>query len=183
MKLLDVAQSGKLGDRVAYMGRFGLCHRQHFVPTNPRSEAQVERRRVFGRLAQVWGSVLTEAQREAWNAAGPQVPSKARLGQSGPLTGQQHFQGINSVRLCVGQEVGLMPPKRVEFGPSPVGELVMGNGEDGVRMWLRVTGPVSEAIMVFGQGPCSAGRSKRRRVVYLGLLPAARDGLSEITEM
>ena len=42
--------------------------------------------------------VLTEAQREAWCEAGPKVQSAKRLCQSGPLTGQQHFQGINSAR-------------------------------------------------------------------------------------
>jgi hypothetical protein len=42
---------------------------------------------------------------------------------------------------------------------------------------------VTEDIMVFGQAPCSAGRSKRRNVAYLGLLPVPQDGMSDITEM
>jgi hypothetical protein len=37
--------------------------------------------------------------------------------------------------------------------------------------------------MVFGQAPCSAGRRKRRNVSYLGLLPAAQDGLIDITAL
>ena len=37
--------------------------------------------------------------------------------------------------------------------------------------------------MVFGQAPCSAGRSKRRNVAYLGLLPAPQDGMSDITDL
>ena len=37
--------------------------------------------------------------------------------------------------------------------------------------------------MVFGQAPCSAGRSKRRNVAYLGLLPAPVDGFSDITDL
>jgi hypothetical protein len=37
--------------------------------------------------------------------------------------------------------------------------------------------------MVFGQAPCSAGRSKRRNVSYLGLLRPAINGMSEITDL
>ena len=36
---------------------------------------------------------------------------------------------------------------------------------------------------MFGQAPCSAGRSKRRNVAYLGLLPAPQNGLSDITDI
>ena len=42
---------------------------------------------------------------------------------------------------------------------------------------------LAEDIMVFGQAPCSAGRSKRRNVAYLGLLPAPQDGMSDITDI
>jgi len=45
---------------------------------------------------------------------------------------------------------------RVIMGVSPVGELVITNGEGGVRLYLRITGEVKEEIMVFGQEPCSA---------------------------
>jgi hypothetical protein len=51
-------------------------------------------RGAFSRLSRAWGGLLTEAQRDAWCEAGPQVQSAKRLGKSGPLTGQQHFQGI-----------------------------------------------------------------------------------------
>jgi hypothetical protein len=74
-------------------------------------------------------------------------------------------------------------PAPVVFGANPVGRLTLLNGEKGVRLLLKVTGPVTEDIMVFGQAPCSAGRSKRRNVAYLGLLPAPQNGMSDITEM
>jgi hypothetical protein len=103
---------------------------------------------------------------------------------SGPLTGQQLFQGLNSARACIGKkELLLVPPAPVVFEPNPVGQLILTNGEDGVRLLLRVSGPLTEDIMVFGQVPCSAGRMKRRNVSYLGLLPAPQDGLSDITEL
>ena len=140
-------------------------------------------RRAFGSYAGAWSRLLTQAQREAWNVAGPKVQSAKRLGQSGPLTGQQHFQGINSARACIGREMLLAPPAPVVFGLNPVGQLLITNGEEGVRMLLSVTEPVAEDIMVLGQAPCSAGRTKRRNVSYLGLLPAPEGSVSDITAL
>ena len=147
-----------------------------------RTPARDHKRGAFGNLARVWGRTLTEAQRQAWKAAGLKVQSAKRLGQSGPLTGEQHFQGINSARAQIGREPLWEPPAQVRLGPSPVAQLIINNGEDGVRLLLKVAGPVIEDIMVFGQAPCSAGRTKRRNVSYLGLLPAPQGGMSDITE-
>jgi hypothetical protein len=46
---------------------------------------------------------------------------------------------------------------------------------------LRIAGELNEDVMVFGQEPCSSGRSKRRNVAYLGLLPPPVGGWSDIT--
>jgi hypothetical protein len=107
--------------------------------------------------------------------------SDPRLGQNGPLTGQQLYTSINSVRSRVNLPESLEPPARVAIGLSAVGELVAENTEAGVRLRLRVTGELNEDVMVFGQEPCSSGRSKRRNVAYLGLLPPPVDGWSDIT--
>src|ERR1039457_3557508 len=183
MKTLDIPKSGKCGNIVAYQSRYGSCQRQLVVPANTQSPARQQRRRDFGGFAGAWGRVLAEEQRVAWNVAGPMVRSKTRLG-SGPLSGQQLFQGLNSARACIGKkELLLVPPAAVVFDPNPVGQLTIRNEEDRARLLLRVTGPVTEDIMVFGQAPCSAGRMKRRNVAYLGLLPAPRDGMSDITDL
>jgi hypothetical protein len=182
MKILDISQSGKCGTYVSYRSRFGACRRQHIVPANTQTEARQRMRRAFGGYSRAWGGLLTQEQREAWNVAGPKVQSRKRLGQSGPLTGQQHFQGISSARACIGRGMLLLPPEPVVFGPNPVGQLTITNGDHGVRLLLKVSGPVTEDIMVFGQAPCSRGRTKRRNVSYLGLLPAPQNGLSDITD-
>jgi hypothetical protein len=75
------------------------------------------------------------------------------------------------------------PPAPVVFGRTPIGRLVASNGENGVRLLLPVTGEVTEDIMVFGQAPCSAGRSKRRNVAYLGLSPSPVGGMIDITDL
>jgi hypothetical protein len=182
MKVLDIPSSGKRGILVAYQSRFGLCHRALVVPANTQTPARQHMRRAFAKFARAWGGLLTQAQRDLWDEAGPKVQSATRLG-SGPLTGQQHFQGINSARACIGLPPLWEPPAPVTFGLNPVGQLLITNDETGPRLRLEVTAPVTEDIMVFGQAPCSAGRRKRRNVSYLGLLPAAQDGLIDITAM
>ena len=138
-------------------------------------------RGAFGHHSQGYSRKLGEEQRQRWILAAAQVMSDPRLGQNGPLTGQQFYTSINSVRSRVNLPETLEPPARVAFGPSVVGELVAENTEAGVRLRVRITGELNEDVMVFGQEPCSAGRSKRRNVAYLGLLPPPVGGWSDIT--
>ena len=140
-------------------------------------------RQVFGRNSQTWGPRLSQPQRDRWSLAGSQVMSHPRCGQQGPLTGEQFFTGINSVLGCVGLPALWEPPARVIFQLSPVRGLVATNDENGVRLFLELASEPTEDIMVFGQAPCSAGRSKRRNVSYLGLLTPRQDGKSEITDL
>ena len=183
MKVLSIPSSGKIGREVAYQSPFGNCRRAHVVPRNTPSPAREHMRGKFGDFARAFSRVLTQAQRDLWNAAGPKVRSKTRLG-SGPLTGQQLFQSLNSARACIRRSgLLLVPTAQVIFSPSPVGRLTATNGEEGVRLLVEVSGPVTEDIMVFGQAPCSAGRMKRRNLCYLGLLPPVTDGFSDITEL
>ena len=138
-------------------------------------------RRAFGHHSQVYSRKLSAEQLDRWSLAGAQVMSDPRLGQNGPLTGQQLYASINSVRSRVDLPATLEPPARVAFGRSAVGELVSENTEAGVRLRLRITGELNEDVMVFGQEPCSSGRRKRRNVACLGLLPPPVDGLSDVT--
>ncbi len=182
MKVLTIPSSGKLANVVAYVSPFGVCQRTLVKPRNTHTAARDYMRGAFGNLARAWRGTLTEDQRGRWNLAGPKVMSYPRLGR-GPLSGQQHFQGVNGARARIGLAPLLEPPAPVVLGPNPAGQLFITNGEEGVRLRLRVNGEVKEDIMVFGQAPCSAGRMKRRNVSYLGLLGPVVDGLSDITEM
>ena len=183
MKILFHPASGRWGNQVAFQSRFGQALRNYVVPRNGRTAAQQHMRRVFGSNPQMWGGKLSQAQRDLWNVEGPKVWSHPRCGTRGKLTGEQFFTGINSVLGCVGLPALWVPPTRVVFNLSVVRELVATNDERGVHLFLRLAAPPTEEIMVFGQEPCSAGRSKRRNVSYLGLLPASEDGMSEITDL
>jgi hypothetical protein len=183
MKILDIPRSGKCGQTVAFQSRFGLCLRQHVPQKAALTPARQHVCAVFGNNARKWSLRLSPEQHDRWIMAGAQVMSHPRLAQKGPLTGQQFWQAISTVRAVVGLSETLEVPARPVFSRSNVGPLVIENGADGVRLYLAVSGELNEDIMVFGQEPCSRGRYKRRNVSYLGLLPPPIGGLSEITRL
>jgi hypothetical protein len=183
MKILDTPRSGKCGQTVAYQSRFGLCLRQYVPQKAGLTPARQHVCGVFGSNSPKWGAKLSAEQHDRWILAGAQVMSHPRLAQKGPLTGQQFWQSISTVRAIVGLPETLEVPARPVFSRSNVGRLVSENGADGVRLYLVVSGELKEDVMVFGQEPCSRGRYKRRNVSYLGLLPPPIGGLSEITSL
>ena len=182
MKILDTPRSGKLGQAVAFQSRFGLCLRQHVPQKAGLTPSREHSCAIFGGNSRKWGGKLSEEQRDRWTLAGAQVISHPRLGQKGPLTGQQFWQAISTVRAIVGLPETLEVPARPVFSRSNVGRLVIENGADGARLYLVVSGS-NEDIMVFGQEPCSRGRYQRRNVSDLGLVSPPIDGLSEITQL
>ncbi len=183
MKILDTPRSGKCGQTVAFQSRYGLCLRQHVPQKTALTPAREQVCAVFGNNSRKWSVRLTEEQRNRWILAGAQAMSHPRLAQKGPLTGQQFWQAISTVRAVVGLPETLEVPVRPVFSHSNVGPLVIENGADGVRLYLAISGELNEDIMVFGQEPCSRGRYQRRNVSYLGLLPPPIGGLSEITRL
>lgn len=183
MKIMDTPRSGKCGQTVAFQSRFGLCLRQYVPQKAGLTPAREHSCAIFGGNSRKWSGRLSEEQRDRWTLAGAQAMSHPRLGQKGPLTGQQFWQAISTVRAIVGLPETLEVPARPVFSQSNVGRLVSENGADGVRLYLVVSGELNEDIMVFGQEPCSQGRYKRRNVSYLGLVPPPIGGLSEITRL
>ena len=179
--IIDGPKSGRWGKWEYYMRRGKQCCRRHGERKKSRTPAQGQARDAFGGPAQAWGKKLTQEQRDAWNGVAKQEWSKPRLAQKGPLHGEQVFTGRSSVLLKVGKELLLWPTPKPVFKPNPVAGLSIGNGSDGVRIRLGVSGPVSEDIMVLGQAPCSAGRKKWRRGVYLCRLSAATGEEIDIT--
>ena len=184
MTILDIPRSGRDGAYVYYMRGRKLCRRRYVVPVNVRTAARRRARGAFGSVAKAWSRVLTEEQRRAWNAAAAKVRSRPRLWQSGWITGQTFFTGINSARARIGRKTLLLrPPDPVVFQPNPVKGLRLSEERGRLRLKVRVARPVVGDIMVFGAAPCSAGRKKWRHGAYLGLLPAPVAGESDITEL
>ena len=154
--------------------------RAYVIPLDPYTPPQQRVRDIMRSLSREWRK-LTPEQRQAWNAAAEQVLSRLHLTQ-GPLAGDVLFVKLNFVLRLLGRELLVWPTERVVFQPTPVGELVIQWEHRQLRLKLRLSGPVVEDILVYGEAGVSAGRTKPRHPVYLCLLPAPRDGLSDITE-
>jgi len=103
MKILDTPRSGKCGQTVAFQSRFGLCLRQHVPQKAALTPARQHVCAVFGNNSRKWSAKLNDEQHDRWIMAGAQVMSHPRLGQKGPLTGQQFWQAISTVRAIVGE--------------------------------------------------------------------------------
>ena len=156
--------------------------RRYVLPLDPRTASQQQMRDIMRRVVPAWSTLLTPAQRRAWDAKALTVLSRWRAGQ-GPLSGQQLFVKLNCVWLRLGgQDLLLWPPPRAKFYRSPVVGLEVSWHEDRARVVLRVAGPVRRDLMVFGAAPCSAGWSKLRHPVYLGLIPAVAGGVKDQTD-
>src|ERR1035437_9797531 len=146
MKVLDIPKSGRGRQVVFYRRGRGQYWRRHVIPHNPRTAAQRRARAILSAVSKAWSELLTEQERRAWMAAGRKVRSHPRLAQSGPLTGEMHFAGINSARAAIGRELLREPPERVVFGPNPVEELAVSYIQGRLRLGLRVSGPAAEDI-------------------------------------
>ncbi len=105
--------SGRAGRYVYYWAYGHLCWRLAAVPKDPRTPAQRRCRAAFAAASRAWSAsqTLTQEQRDAWRAEAAKIKSTPRLGQSGPLTAQQHYVGRNSLKEHWGSPLLLQPPK------------------------------------------------------------------------
>lgn len=85
--------SGRAGRYFYYWAYGHLCWRVDVVPKDPRTAAQRRCRAAFAAASRAWSQseALTQEQRDVWRAQAGKFKSRPRLGQSGPLTGQQHY--------------------------------------------------------------------------------------------
>ena len=110
MRVLEIPQSGKRGDRVWQSNRYGQYSYPAFVPFNPRTPAQVAVRGVFGAVSVRWRT-LKEEERLIWCAAARRKKSRVRLRQCGPLSGFLYFMKINVALANRGVAQVDLPPE------------------------------------------------------------------------
>jgi len=99
--ILDCPKSGRSGDVVFLMIRNRQRERAYVIPKTVRNAATKRARTAFGALSKAYSTLLTAEQQQAWNVAAAKVLSRPRLGQRGPLTGQEHFVGGSMARRLV----------------------------------------------------------------------------------
>lgn len=108
--LIGDGMSGSVGGITASHNRGGVYFRQRATPVNPNTTFQQEVRSLFGNLQSAWGSILTDAQRSAWDAYALATPITDALGQSVNVGGKGMFTRGNTPRL----QAGLL---RIDAGP------------------------------------------------------------------
>jgi len=182
MKILDIPQSGKRGLYVSQGGRYGQISRALVIPANPRSVRQMSVRAIFTRVTTSWRS-LQESQRAAWVAAASGISSASRLGQSGPLTGQQLFNKINCTLAQFGQDQVDAPPVRPLFPALAPQALVITNASGAIALKLTCPTDPGQTTVVRASKPLSQGFEKYSNFRILGLCPAPAQGSADITSL
>ena len=182
MKILDIPQSGKRGLYVSQNGRYGQISRILAIPANPRTTGQLDVRQRLAKFTQAWRG-LTPNQRTAWILAAKNHQSKARCGQSGPLTGGQFFVQINCNLAIMGASSVVVPPAAVTF-PTLVPSSLEVTNTLGVLAIKMVCGDdPTEYTMIRASAPQSAGINACSDFRLLGECPQPVLGKADITSL
>lgn len=168
-----VAGSGKVGGHVASRNRAGAYIRTKVTPVNPQSSAQLTVRNRLGGRSQAWRG-LTQAQRDAWNAA---VGDFARTDIFGDLknpSGFNLYQRLNNNLLAVGASVITAPPIPGAVSVVTVTSISPAGGTQLIPMVLSGAVPAGTAVKVFATSPQSPGKSfVKSEYRLITTLPAA----------
>lgn len=93
---------GSIGGTVFARNRGGAYARNRSIPINPASPAQIGVRAELGNLSNRWSTVLTQAQRDAWDLYADNVPLPNSLGELRNVTGLNMYVRANSLLALVG---------------------------------------------------------------------------------
>ena len=89
--LEPVLKSGRCGDYVFSVVNGKQRRRRWAKPIDPKTPAQKRSRARLAAASKEYNAALTQEQQDACVAAGAKEPCRPRLGDSGTLTGQQHW--------------------------------------------------------------------------------------------
>jgi hypothetical protein len=152
------------------------------LPRNPRTPEQQRNRGNFGAVASRWRA-LTPEQRAAWCMAAANKFMVTHSGRQVAHTGYSYFVSVNTRRAELDLPLFDLPPAEATFSPNPVAELVVTNTGGTITLKLRVPSPSAQYTVVQGAAPVSTGIRCVQHFPFLGLLPSATDGWSDITEL
>lgn len=182
-KVICPPTSGRVGD-VVYVqsARFGQIVRKYSPPRNPRSSSQQANRGRFGAVSSRWRGLAAE-QRAAWClvAAGIYVVNSA--GRQVSLSGYHYFMRVNASRAHLDLSLYELPPAVPSFPANPVDELSITRAGGVLSIKVRVSSQPAQYTLVQASAPVSAGVRCVQAYRYVGLLPAADNGWSDITDL
>jgi hypothetical protein len=182
MKLNHISRNEKDPSTVVCAGRYGLVSRRRVIPINPRTQRQTEVRRHLAEQARRFGE-LTDAQRDAWNAAATTYRSHPRQGQSGPLTGLHLFIRVNCKLALFGLEPLNTPPPPPVFPELAPQDLVITNTAGVIAVKLVFPADPGDNTVLRASPPQSPGRGTCREFRVIGMCPAPVAAFADITAL
>jgi len=101
---------GSIGGQTHSRNRYGAYVRARTTPVNPRSARQMAARAKLSQAAAAWRLDCSQANRDAWDVFGANVPATNKLGAVINLTGYGQFVKSNTVALNAGIPLILTGP-------------------------------------------------------------------------
>lgn len=95
-------RSGSIGATTFSHNRFGPYIRARSVPVNPNTDRQVAIRNAVRSLTILWETVLTQGQRNAWDAYAAATVWTNKFGDNVWLTGLNHYVRSNTSLVALG---------------------------------------------------------------------------------
>jgi len=154
---LDPAiKSGWCGDWIWYV-RGSKQHRRRYArPRDPRTVAQQLCRARLTAASRSYSRLLTDEQQDACIAAGAKVQSRPRLGQSGPLTGQQDW-----VRKDYARQKAQHEGEKAKTASKPEQNQGFPRSTSDTHRGISVVSPVRRRLKA---GPARKGEAGRKNV-------------------
>lgn len=155
---LVVDGRGKIGGHVASKNRAGAYLRTKVTPVNPQTSYQLAVRNRLTGFSQGWRS-LTQAQRDAWNAA---VSDFARTDIFGDLknpTGFNLYQRLNNNLAIAGIASISSPPLPQAVGQVAITTVSAAEGAGTLTITMDGAVPDETFVKVFATSPQSPGKS------------------------
>lgn len=165
LKILDVPQSGSVGNQTSSRNRSGQYIRQRTVPTNPQTPAQQAVRATLTSLSASWKS-LTSSQQAGWKAFGNSFTVVNNLGTAIHLTGLQCYVKVNAVNTLLGDAVVAVPPALPAF-VAPLTTGVTASHSTPSLVLAGATPATGTDYMVYASPQVSAGVSYQGNYRYL----------------
>lgn len=162
------AVSGSMGGTTFAHNKGGMYTRARGVPTNPNTVRQQAQRSLFGAAVVAWSTLLSSAQRAAWNTYGENVTVTDSLGQPRKRSGQQWFIGSYTLRFnpqytSSGMQT-LDAPAIFDRGPDIIGVKPMEGDEE----WTIGVYETSLDLQTEFRLSDAVGETMRQLIIYRG---------------
>ena len=165
MKIIDIPQSGSIGNETSSRNSSGQYRRARAKPTNPDTIAQSAARSRFTSMSAAWRG-LTQAQMVAWAAFAQSFTINNSLGTAIHLTGAQCYIKVNTTNLLNGDAVVNTPPALPSFQPITVTGLTA-NGTTQALSIAGTTPATGTKFQIFAAPASSPGVNFQGNYRYL----------------